>query len=171
MTHDCRLASSSGPTVLPEPSLTYDSFSQTLEALNSVLPFAKAINPQAWLLLWGTFPQHAKDHVTPAMWSYAAGQRLMDPSPQKELAIHIQLLRYIYRLENGMPNFQWGLKLDLWERMVQLGTFHPPKPLSLADQAAADGFANLDGNRHEPAGLLAQLGDPEFVAMPGMWPT
>ena len=158
MTHDCRLASSFGPTALPEPSLTYDSFSQTLEALNSVLPFAKAINPQAWLLLWGTFPQHAKEHVTPAMWTYAAGQRLMDPAPAKELAIHIQLLRYLYRLENGMPNFTWGLKEDLSVRMQLSGSFHQPEPRSLADQAAADGIANLDGNRHEPGGVLAQFG-------------
>jgi hypothetical protein len=158
MTHGSRLASSSGQTALPEPALTYDSFSQTLEALNSVLPFAKAITPQAWLLLWGTFPEHAKQHVTPAMWSYAAGQRLMDPAPAKELAIHLQLLRYLYRLENGMPNLQWGLKLDLPDRMAHAGTFHQPEPLSLADQIATEGALNLDGNRHEPAGVLAQFG-------------
>ena len=156
MTHDCRLASSSGPTALPEPSLTYDSFSQTLEALNSVLPFAKAINPQAWLLLWGTFPDHAKQHVTPAMWAYAAGQRLMDPAPAKELAIHFQLLRYIYRLENGMPNYQWGIKEDIQQRMACPELFNP-EPRSLADQAAAGGIASLDGNRHEPAGVLASV--------------
>ena len=158
MTHDCRLASSSGRTALPEPALTYDNFSQTLEALNSVLPFAKAINPQAWLLLWGTFPQHAKEHVTPAMWSYAAGQRLMDPAPAKELAIHMQLLRYLYRNQNGMPNFDWGLKVNLPEHMAHPGTFHQPEPRSLADVVAAEGPPNLDGNRHEPAGVLAQIG-------------
>ena len=157
MTHDSRLASSSGRTALPEPALTYESFSQTLEALNSVLPFAKAINPQAWLLLWGTFPDHAKQHVTPAMWAYAAGQRLMDPEPAKELAIHLQLLQYLYRLENGMPNFDWGLKVDLPQRMAHSGTFHQPGPRSLADQAATDGIASLDGNRHEPAGVLASV--------------
>lgn len=158
MTHASRLASSSGQTGLPEPVLTYESFSQTLEALNSVLPFGKAINPQAWLLLWGTFPDHAKQHVTPAMWTYAAGQRLMDPDPAKELPIHLQLLRYLYRLENGMPNFQWGLKLDLAERMAHLGTFHQPEPRSLADVIAAEGPPNHDGNRHEPSGVLAQFG-------------
>jgi hypothetical protein len=162
MTHDCRLASSSGRTALPEPALTYDSFSQTLEALNSVLPFAKAINPQAWLLLWGTFPQHAKEHVTPAMWSYAAGQRLMDPEPAKELAIHLQLLRYLYRLENGIPNFTWGLKLDLSQRMSHAGCFYP-EPRSLADQVAAEGSPRLDGNRHEPTGVLANI---DFNVLP-----
>jgi hypothetical protein len=158
MTHGSKLASSLGPTALPEPSLTYDSFSQTLEALNSVLPFAKAINPQAWLLLWGTFPDHAKQHVTPEMWSYAAGQRLMDPAPAKELAIHLQLLRYLYRLENGMPNLQWGLKVNLPYRMASAGTFHQVEPLSIADQIAAQGALNLDGNRYEPAGVLAKMG-------------
>jgi hypothetical protein len=156
MTHDCRLASSSGQTALAEPALTYDSFSQTLEALNSVLPFAKAINPQAWLLLWGTFPDHAKQHVTPAMWAYAAGQRIMDAAPAKEVAIHIQLLRYLYRLENGIPNIEWGLKQDLLARMERAGIFHED-PRSLADLIAAEGAPNLDGNRHEPAGVLASV--------------
>jgi hypothetical protein len=157
MTHDCKLASSSGPTALPESTLTYDSFSQTLEALNSVLPFAKAISPAAWLLLWGTFPDHAKQNVTHAMWTYAAAQRLMDPNPPKEVAIHLQLLRYIYRLENGMPNMQWGIKHDLYSRMTLPGTFHP-EPRSIADRIATEGTPNLDGNRHEPAGILSQAG-------------
>ena len=158
MTHASRQEISSVRMASSEPALTYDSFSQTLEALNSVLPFAKAITPQAWMLLWGTFPDHAKQHVTSAMWSYAAGQRLMDPNPAKELAIHIQLLRHLYRLENGMPNLQWGLKLDLAVRMAHVGTFHEPEPRSLADQIAAEGPPNVDGNRHEPAGVLAQFG-------------
>jgi hypothetical protein len=143
---------------LPDAALTFESFSHPLEALNAVLPFAKPINEGAWMLLWGTFPQHAKQHVTPAMWAYAAGQRLMDPDPAKGLPIHLQLLRYLYRLENGMPNFDWGLKLDLAERMALPDVFRQPDPRSLADVVAAEGPPNHDGNRHEPAGVLAQFG-------------
>ena len=155
---DSALASSSGRTALDNSPLTFEHFRQTLTALSSVLPFAKPLGEEAWLLLWLTFPDHAKQHLTPAMWTYAAGQRLMDPAPAKELAIHLQLLRYLYRLENGMPNLQWGLKLDLAVRMAHVGTFHEPEPRSLADQVAAEGPPNVDGNRHEPAGVLAQFG-------------
>jgi len=156
MTHDSSLANYCVRTALPDPALTFETFSHPLEALNAVLPFAKAINEGAWMLLWGTFPQHAKQHVTPAMWAYAAGQRLLDPAPAKELAIHLQLLRYIYRLENGMPNFAWGIKEDIQQRMACPELFNP-EPRSLADQVAAGGIASLDGNRHEPAGVLASF--------------
>jgi hypothetical protein len=155
---DYALASSSGQTALDNHSLSFEHFRQTLTGLSSVLPFSKLLGEEAWLLLWLTFPDHAKQHLTPAMWTYAAGQRLMDPEPAKELPIHLQLLRYLYRLENGMPNFTWGLKLDLPQRMAQLGTFHQPEPRSIADVVAAEGPPNHDGSRHEPAGVLAQFG-------------
>ena len=162
MTQASALASSSGHTAL-DSSLTFEHFRQTLTALNSVLPFAKPLGEEAWLLLWITFPDHAKRNLAPAMWTYAAGQRLMDPEPANELAIHLQLLRYLYRLENGMPNFTWGLKEDLSVRMQLSGSFHQPEPRSLADQAAADGIASLNGNRHEPAGVLANI---DFNVLP-----
>jgi hypothetical protein len=156
MTQASALVSSSGHTALDD-SLSFEHFRQTLTALSSVLPFAKPLGEEAWLLLWLSFPDHAKQRITPAMWSYAASQRLMDPSPAKEVAIHIQLLRYLYRLENGIPNVEWGLKPDLATRMAKSGIFHE-QPRSLADQIAAEGPPNVDGNRHEPAGVLAQFG-------------
>jgi hypothetical protein len=137
-------------------SLTFERFRLTLTALNGLLPFAKPLGEEAWLLLWLSFPDHAKQHITPAMWTYAAGQRLLDAAPAKEVAIHIQLLRYLYRLENGIPNIEWGLKQDLLARMEQAGIFHED-PRSLADLIAAEGAPSLDGNRHEPAGVLASV--------------
>ena len=157
MTQASALASSSGRTDLDKLCLPFESFRQTLTALTSALPFAKPLGEEAWLLLWLSFPDHAKRHVTPDMWAYAAAQRLMDAAPVKEVAIHIQLLRYLYRLENGIPNVEWGLKPDLLARMEKSGLFHD-QPRSTADLIAAEGVPNLDGNRHEPAGVLAQIG-------------
>ena len=154
MTQASALASSSGRTALDDSGLPFENFRQVLTALTSALPFAKPLGEEAWLLLWLSFPDHAKRHVTPAMWAYAASQRLMDAAPAKEVAIHIQLLRYLYRLENGIPNVEWGLKQDLLARMERAGIFHED-PRSLADLIAAEGVPNLDGNRHEPAGVLA----------------
>jgi hypothetical protein len=56
-----------------------------------------------------------------------------------------------------MPNLTWGLKLDLAKCMALPDAFHP-EPRSLADVVAAEGPPNVDGNRHEPAGVLAQFG-------------
>lgn len=55
---------------------------------------------------------------------YAAAQLLLDPDPPKELPVHLALLRYLYRLENGTPNFRWGLKGDLEQRMLKPSEFH-----------------------------------------------
>ena len=140
-----------------EHALTLKHFGGTLAALSGALPFAKPIPTETFLLLWGSFPPQAKREVTPEMWTYAATQRCMDPSPDKELPLPFQLLRYLYRLENGMPNFEWGLKEDLPQRMAAPHLFNPD-PRSLADQIAAEGVRKLDGNRHEPAGALAQIG-------------
>ena len=156
MTQASVLASSSGQTALDNSGLPFENFRQVLTALTSALPFAKPLGEEAWLLLWLSFPDHAKQHVSPDMWIYAARQRLMDPAPAKDVAIHIQLLRYLYRLENGIPNMEWGLKYDLLARMEKSG-FHD-QPRCLADLIAAEGVPNLDGNRHEPAGVLAQIG-------------
>jgi hypothetical protein len=140
-----------------EHALTLKHFGGTLAALSGALPFAKPIPTETFLLLWGGFPSQAKQEVTPEMWTYAATQRCMDPSPDKESPLPFQLLRYLYRLENGTPNVEWGLKPDLVARMAHSGIFHD-QPRSTADLIAAEGVPNLDGKRHEPAGVLAQLG-------------
>jgi len=156
MTHDSKSENFFDRKGSFEQALIYEQFSETMEGLNAILQFSKAISPQAWLLYWASFPPHAKQHVTPAMWAYAACQRLMDPAPTKELALHFQLLRYLYRLENGMPNFDWGLKEDLAQRMERFDVFNP-EPRSLADLIAAEGVPALDGSRHEPNGLVSSI--------------
>jgi hypothetical protein len=167
MTQASALASSSEHKALANPDgLPFENFRQVLTALTSVLPYAKPLGEEAWLLLWLSFPEHAKLNISPDMWAYAAAQRLMDPNPPKEVAIHLQLLRYIYRLENGMPNLQWGIKHDLYSRMAAPDTFHP-EPRSLADRIATEGTPNLDGNRHEPAGVLTAV---EWVRDPAQPP-
>jgi hypothetical protein len=40
----------------------------------------------------------------------------------------MQLLRYLYRIRDGMPAFDWGLKLDLPQRIANGGVFHGAVP-------------------------------------------
>ena len=91
---DSALASSSGQPAR-DNVLTFEDFRRIITAINAVKPFSKPLGEESWLLLWTTFPQHAKQHVTPAMLTYAAGQWMMDPAPAKETPVHLQLLRYI----------------------------------------------------------------------------
>jgi hypothetical protein len=37
----------------------------------------------------------------------------------KELAIHLQVLRHVYRCENGKPNLNWGLKPEVEQKLLE----------------------------------------------------
>ena len=102
------------------------TFQMGLRALSSLLPYGKKITDEEALFTWAMLPESVKVSVTDEMWVYACAQRRMDPNPDKELALDIQLLRYVYRIRDGQPAFDWGLKTDLPQRMTMGGQFHPP---------------------------------------------
>ena len=102
------------------------AFQMGLRALSSLLPYGKKITDEEALFTWAMLPESVKVNVTDEMWLYACSQRRMDPNPDKELALDIQLLRYVYRIRDGQPAFDWGLKTDLPQRMAMGGQFHPP---------------------------------------------
>lgn len=102
-----------------------DAFIDLLAGLVETLPFHKSLSERGLVLAWSTFPQQAKSHLSPLHLAYAATQRLLDPSPNTKLAIHIQLLTYLYPLENSLPITGRGLRSDINERMQQPDRFHP----------------------------------------------
>ena len=86
------------------------TFITGLRALSAALPYAKKIQDDEAQFLWLTLDQQIKDEVTDEMWGFAVGRRLNEDQPPKEMALHLQALRHVYRCENGRPNFKWGLK-------------------------------------------------------------
>ncbi|MEK0418401.1 MAG: hypothetical protein RI949_2407 [Pseudomonadota bacterium] len=104
------------------------TFTLGLRSLAASLPYGKRLEDDEAKFLWLTLPQTVKETVTDEMWAYAIAQRRMDPAPDKELSIEMQLLRYLYRVRDGMPAFDWGLKLDLPRRMAQGSVFHGSVP-------------------------------------------
>jgi hypothetical protein len=102
------------------------SFQMGLRALSTLLPYGKKITDEEALFTWALLDDSVKATVTDEMWAYACAQRRMDPNPDKELSLDIQLLRYVYRIRDGQPAFDWGLKQDLPQRMALRGQFHPP---------------------------------------------
>jgi hypothetical protein len=102
------------------------TFQMGLRALSSLLPYGKKITDEEALFTWAMLPESVKVSVTDEMWVYACAQRRMDPNPDKELPLDIQLLRYVYRVRDGQPAFDWGLKQDLPQRMAMGGQFHSP---------------------------------------------
>lgn len=125
-----------------------DHFRRTLQALADALPYGKQMSREGLLLCWQTMPAKVKAETTNAMWTYAAGQYVLDPDRPKETPVFLALLRYLYRLENDQPNFAWGLKADLPERMAQPDVFHgqPLAPYQLGP-----------GHDDQPAGNIAAI--------------
>lgn len=109
--------------------LDQQHFLRTLQGIAETLPFAKQLGAAGALLAWQTVPAQAKRELSNAHWTYAAGQYVLDPDRPKELPVFLAMLRYLYRCENGQPNFAWGLKPSLPERMAQPDRFHP-EPLA-----------------------------------------
>jgi hypothetical protein len=72
--------------------------------------------------LWMLLDETVRDGVTDEQWFWAIKIRMSERSEDQQLPIHYQVLRHLFRLENGQPNFQWGLKADLAERMSLCST-------------------------------------------------
>jgi hypothetical protein len=117
--------------------------------LQQLRQFGRELDETALMLAWITFPEKAKHELGTQHLEYAAAQLLLDPEPPKDTPAHLLLLRYVYRLENGQPNLEWGLKADLASRMQLPGKFHPATPLAQATPAAevlqGNGYGVLEG--------------------------
>jgi hypothetical protein len=109
-----------------------DTFKLGLRTLCAQLPYGKNPKDDELKFLWALLPDSITGQITDQMWAYAVQQRLMDPAPDDKLPIFQQVLRHLYRLRDGMPEFAWGLREDLPERMASPHRFH-----SLTSGAAA----------------------------------
>lgn len=135
-------------------SLSFEQFGRILTGLQQLKPFAKQLDESGIMLAWVSFPEEARLKLSDKHLTYAAAQLLLDPEPPKDQPVHLLLLRYLYRLENGQPNVRWGLKADLDSRMKLPTHFHPVTT-SNADRVLAHSQLKLDGERHNPKGVLA----------------
>ena len=136
-------------------SITPSHYAEVLDALAELVPFVRRPSTNALALLWATIPPEVAQELTPRHLMYAAEQFVQDPQRPQELPTHLALCRYLYRLENDMPKFAWGLRQDLPDRMARPG-FHA-LPASQADLWAQHGLPQHDGQRQESAGVLAIL--------------
>ena len=112
-------------TFLGSDLMKSNLFQIGLRSITAAQPFGKKLKDDEIQFLWLALPQAVKDAVSDEAWAYACNQALMDPAPNKDLPVHYRVLSYIYRLENNQPNFVWGLKTDLRDRMMSAGQFNP----------------------------------------------
>lgn len=105
--------------------LSAPDFINLLSGLIESLPHHKALSERGLAFAWSSFPAKAKHQLDPQLLAYAATQRLLDPEPREKLAIHVQLLAYLYPIHNGIPAVDQGLRSDLDERLRNPDRFHP----------------------------------------------
>jgi len=111
-------------TFLGSDLMKSNLFQIGLRSITAAQPFGKKLQDDEIQFLWLTLPQTVKDSVSDEAWAYACNQALMDPAPNKELPVHFRILSYVYRVESGHPNFDWGLKQDLPNRMLNASSFN-----------------------------------------------
>ena len=105
--------------------ISNEDFSNVLQGLARTLPRHKSLDAMSLTLAWVTLDERVKNLLTRDILVYAAAQRMLDPDPDTEQPLHIALLGYVFRNENGKPNLEWGLKLDLPSRMKNIHRFNP----------------------------------------------
>jgi len=108
--------------------ITIEEFQAALTGLSQVLPMSRQMTAPALVIAWDTTPIAAKQQLTPQSLAFAVSQRAMDPSPPKEVPLHLSLLRYLYPLRNDCAEVERGLRTDLAQRMAQPDRFHDPAP-------------------------------------------
>lgn len=136
-------------------TITTAELKSTLRDLCELLPFQARLSDGALALAWSTLPLAVIEQLDAEHLHYAAGQLLLDPHRPKDMPLHLQLLRYLYRLENDQPNLIWGLRSDLRQRMGRKG--FQALPISEAERDGSTGAPNHDGPRHDEGGVLAGL--------------
>lgn len=105
-------------------TLNHHAFLNVLQGLSELRPRGKTVSEQGLTLAWLTFPERAKAELTPALLGYAAQQLCLDPEPDLDRPLHIQLLRYVYPLRDGVPQLGRGLRHDIEERLRNPQDFH-----------------------------------------------
>ena len=109
--------------------------------LCEMLPMQRALSDEALAMAWETMPNGAKLHLTRESLAFAVKQRLVDPAPPKEQALHVALLRYVFPVERTIRRergeevnsdrviLENGPRADLAERMAAPDRFHEPGPV------------------------------------------
>jgi len=149
-------------------ALTMRDFAPAMGFLCEMLPMQRALSDEALAMAWETMPGAAKAHLTRESLAFAVKQRLVDPAPPKDQALHVQLLRYVFPVERTVRRergeevnadrvlLENGPRADLAERMAAPDRFHDPAPVR-HEQAPPQRPRLLGGGRAwHPSEMTAQ---------------
>lgn len=139
--------------------MNFKSFKLGLAAINSQLPYGKKPTEDELMFLWSILPSRVTDEISEQMWLYACQQRLLDPEPNDKLPVFQQVLRYLYRLRDGVPAYDWGLRDDLPQRLANAHSFQPleAQPIAPAPQKALGGVPAAPERSESPEARRRRL--------------
>ena len=100
-----------------------EAFSLGLRVITGSIPYMKKLGEDEIKGLWFLLDDQVKRDVSDEAWLWAVKIRLSEREADKSQPIHWQVLRHLYRVENGSPNIRWGLKPDLSERISLCCTY------------------------------------------------
>ena len=130
--------------------ITLEEFQVAITALQQLMPMGKPLSPPALVLAWDTFPPAAKNQLTSESLDFAVRQRVMDPDPPKEQALHIALLRYVFPIKRTVKRergqdvncdevlLEGGPRADLAQRMANPNRWHETAPASYGQPSASE---------------------------------
>ena len=110
------------------------TFITGLRATTTVLTYAKKISDDEAQFIWLGLDDKIKKDVSDEMWVYACNKRMGDQEPNEKLSLVHQILRFVYRLENGAPNIEWGLKWGAADNFKLWMSVGPEKYKALMDK-------------------------------------
>jgi len=91
--------------------VTVQGFTALLEACSALLPYARPLPEAAYAISWASFPDQARRELSDADLAWAVGQYIQDPRRDSyPEPVHLALLRYLYRVGDGRPRLDWGLR-------------------------------------------------------------
>ena len=85
------------------------TFQLGMRAITGVMPYAKKMQDDELSFLFLLLPEKVRADVSDSMWA-AAISKYIEDKPSDDIAVHMKILSYVYRVENGSPNFNWGMK-------------------------------------------------------------
>ena len=88
------------------------TFQLGMRAITGVMPYAKKMQDDELSFLFLLLPEQVRADVSDSMWA-AAISKYMEEKPSDDIAVHMKILSYVYRNENGKPNFDWGMKDEI----------------------------------------------------------
>jgi hypothetical protein len=108
--------------------ISEQEFTASLVSASEMLPMMRQLSPITLATIYIQLPKKVINEMSLIVLQYAIKQRMMDPFPPDNIALHMQLFRYVYPVQDNVAVLSRQLREDLKERMSNPDVFHDVSP-------------------------------------------